>query len=141
MRGHRDDGAGDPQPTSGLGRCPGDRACPGVRLPLPLARRAARRPARPALPAGALRLVQPAVVDRAGGRAAGRGGTVAGAAGRRPAEPAGPRRTAPRPDLRGGRPAVRAARGVTAHQEADDRTPGLVMDLHAVADAYAALPP
>ena len=28
---------------------------------------------------------------------------------------------------------------MTAHQEADDRTPVLVMDLDAVADAYAAL--
>src|SRR5256885_15802709 len=107
MRGHRDDGAGDPQPTSGLGRCPGDRACPGVRLPLPLARRAARRPARPALPAGALRLVQPAVVDRAGGRAAGRGGAVAGGGGGGPpATPARPPPPPPPPLPRGRPPAA-----------------------------------
>src|SRR5947199_10504691 len=72
----------------------GDRVRPPVRL----ARRAARPAARAGLPPGAVRLVGPAVVERAAGRAVRRGGPVAGPPRRLPADPPGPRRAAARPD-------------------------------------------
>src|SRR5205807_270080 len=101
-RGYGDARAGDTPAAAGLGRRPGHRACPGVGLPLPLAQRRTGHPAGPAVPAGALRLVQPALVDRAAGRAAGRGGTVAGPPGRPPAAAAGAGPAAAGADLRGG---------------------------------------
>src|SRR5256885_9933278 len=108
--GVHDRGAAPPQ--AGLGRRPGDRAGTRDRPALRLARQAARRAARAGLPAGALRLVQPALVDRPGRRAADRGRAVAGAPGPPAAAVPAPPPPPPRTDLlrvRPARPAPRVA--------------------------------